>query len=129
MPLSQAGLAIVAALNYCLASRIGQVAANMQPVNSKVDEAHERIDVYEERISQLDAEATRDGNVQNNGSCSNVFIPDEMRTIAVIGNLGWDSPWVQLVERAKQVLSSGIPADKFSIFCAHLQERQRQQCA
>ena len=117
-PLSEEGHAIVAALNLSLGSKIDQVSSDVKVVNSKVDEANTRIDDHEERLSKLESKASQ-SEVRSTQQRPQVAVPHELRTIAVIGNLGWDTSGTDLMQRAKEVLSdAGIAPDSFSNLCA-----------
>ena len=102
--LTEEGRAIVAALNSSLGGKIDQVAADVRAVNIKVDKAVERIDKYDERLDKqdarldnLEAHAAAKSNVPETSSSHaqsqqrTYVTPPELRTIAVICNLGWDA--------------------------------------
>jgi len=117
-PLSEEGHAIVAALNLSLGSKIDQVSSDVKVVNSKVDGAITRIDDHEDRLSKLESKASQ-SEVRSSQQRPQVAVPHELRTIAVIGNLGWDTSGTDLMQRAKEVLSdAGIAPDSVSNLCA-----------
>ena len=117
-PLSEEGQAIVTALNLSIGSKIDQVSADMKAVNNKVGKANERIDNHEERIAKLEVRATAN-HARSAPESSHVVVPREARTIAVIGNLGWDTPRSVIMERAKQVFTdAGVSPESFSSLCA-----------
>ena len=125
-PLSAEGQAIAAALNLSLGSKIDQVSTDVKHVTEKVDKAHERLDAHDgrldgqdQRISQLEAKAAENSSTHAKPQHQQVVTPYELRTIAVIGNLGWDSPSSELMDRAKKVLAdAGVSGETYSNLCA-----------
>ena len=126
--MTEEGRAIVAALNSSLGGKIDQVAADVRAVNSKVDKAVERIDKHDERLDRqdarldhLEAQAAAKSNAPEASSTASVsacVTPKELRTIAVMGNLVWDTPRQQLMERAAEILGNAVvSSDSYKHVC------------
>ena len=113
-------------------SKLSALSTTVGELDSKVDHVSSRVDKHDERFSQLDqtlqtisdfadrlkalkgklaerAAGERAGSVQSGVSAGGKahqasVTPKEERTIARMGNLGWDLDKAEAVKRAKQVL-------------------------
>ena len=98
----------------------------VQDLKSEIKVTSERLDVHDgrldgqdQRISQLEAKAAENSSTHAKPQHQQVVTPYELRTIAVIGNLGWDSPSSELMDRAKKVLAdAGVSGETYSNLCA-----------
>ena len=103
-------------------------AQHLQAIEEKVARGSSRLDDHEERLKKLEtgfAEAAGSGNSANveeiktelasvkaeqaklkeSAPHTTMAIPFEQRTIARIGNLGWNTPDSEILERARIVLT------------------------
>ena len=92
-----------------------QSSSNQHQHPSFIADFDKRVQLIKQQIME---EVKEENQASSSVDVPTVSLPYEQRTIARIGNLGWDQTSETLTERARRVLvEAAVPADHFSGLC------------